>query len=320
MLGVTLSDNSFGWMTLGEFFVRLTTWCRPRVRWEWGSKWLTGKVQLLFQVLASCLENHLRIGKKDVRTTLPSSAHPDPLFTFIWFYWPADCNVDWNCCSPLALSDLWQGKSWEGKITPGLGGRQRSPEEGVQPTPVLLPGESHGQGRLAGYSPRGRTESDTTEQLSMRAHDDTVSFPRWVCVCKGVTALLGCGHQWFCLSSHARYINYLSLHIEWSPRFSSLKVILFFWIRSSLAGALGSVLVTRLQSWCRPELRLPEGLLRLENQTRRVGKVNSDPIQFPPFIMRNYCSSQAQPETVLRQVTCVNPWSQWGSLECLLVT
>lgn len=70
-----------------------------------------GKVQLLFQFLASCLENHLRIGKKDVRTTLPSSAHPDPLFTFIWFYWPADCNVDWNCCSPLALSDLWQGKS-----------------------------------------------------------------------------------------------------------------------------------------------------------------------------------------------------------------
>ena len=25
-----------------------------------------------------------------------------------------------------------------------------------QPTPVLLPGESHGQGNLAGYSPQGR--------------------------------------------------------------------------------------------------------------------------------------------------------------------
>ena len=32
-----------------------------------------------------------------------------------------------------------------------------------QPTPVSLPGESHGQRSLAGYSPRGRTESDTTE-------------------------------------------------------------------------------------------------------------------------------------------------------------
>ena len=32
-----------------------------------------------------------------------------------------------------------------------------------QPTPVFLPGESPGQRRLAGYSPQGRTESDTTE-------------------------------------------------------------------------------------------------------------------------------------------------------------
>ena len=35
-----------------------------------------------------------------------------------------------------------------------------------QPTPVFLPGESHGQGRLAGYSPGGHRESDTTERLS----------------------------------------------------------------------------------------------------------------------------------------------------------
>ena len=32
-----------------------------------------------------------------------------------------------------------------------------------QPTPVFLPGEFHGQGRLAGYSPRGRKQPDTTE-------------------------------------------------------------------------------------------------------------------------------------------------------------
>ena len=34
------------------------------------------------------------------------------------------------------------------------------------PAPVLLPGESHGQRSLAGYSPWGRKESDTTEQLT----------------------------------------------------------------------------------------------------------------------------------------------------------
>ena len=33
------------------------------------------------------------------------------------------------------------------------------------PTPVFLPGESHGQRSLVGYSPQGRKESDTTEQL-----------------------------------------------------------------------------------------------------------------------------------------------------------
>ena len=32
-----------------------------------------------------------------------------------------------------------------------------------QPTPVFLPGESHGGRSLVGYSPRGRKESDTTE-------------------------------------------------------------------------------------------------------------------------------------------------------------
>ena len=32
-----------------------------------------------------------------------------------------------------------------------------------QPTPAFLPGESHGQRSLAGYSPWGHKESDTTE-------------------------------------------------------------------------------------------------------------------------------------------------------------
>ena len=34
-----------------------------------------------------------------------------------------------------------------------------------QPTPVFLPGESYGWRSLVGYSPRGRKESDTIEQL-----------------------------------------------------------------------------------------------------------------------------------------------------------
>ena len=39
-----------------------------------------------------------------------------------------------------------------------------------QPTPVFLPGESHGQSSLIGYSPRGHKELDTTEWLHFRDH------------------------------------------------------------------------------------------------------------------------------------------------------
>ena len=39
-----------------------------------------------------------------------------------------------------------------------------------QPTPVFLPGKSHRQRRLVGYSPWGGKESDTTECLHFHFH------------------------------------------------------------------------------------------------------------------------------------------------------
>ena len=45
-------------------------------------------------------------------------------------------------------------------------GREDSLEKGMA-TPVFLPGEPHGQGSLAGYSPCGHKESDMTEQLTL---------------------------------------------------------------------------------------------------------------------------------------------------------
>ena len=51
------------------------------------------------------------------------------------------------------MFDLWVGKTpWRREW---------------QPTPVFLPGESHGQKSLVGYSPWGRKESDTTERLTL---------------------------------------------------------------------------------------------------------------------------------------------------------
>ena len=47
-----------------------------------------------------------------------------------------------------------------------------------QPTPVFLSGKFHGQRSLAGYSPWGCKQSDTTEQLSTHRHQPWVERER----------------------------------------------------------------------------------------------------------------------------------------------
>ena len=42
-----------------------------------------------------------------------------------------------------------------------------------QPTPVFLPGESHGLRSLVGYNPLGHNESDTTEHAHTHTHTHT---------------------------------------------------------------------------------------------------------------------------------------------------
>ena len=63
---------------------------------------------------------------------------------------PGGSEVKASACNTGDLSSI-----------PGLG---RFPwRRKWRPTPVLLPGESHGWRNLMGYSPRGRKESDMTE-------------------------------------------------------------------------------------------------------------------------------------------------------------
>ena len=47
-----------------------------------------------------------------------------------------------------------------------------------QPTPVFLPGRSHGQRSLVGYSPWGRKESDTTGRLHFLSFFHHLSLSR----------------------------------------------------------------------------------------------------------------------------------------------
>ena len=51
-------------------------------------------------------------------------------------------------------------------------GQEDPLEEGIQPTPVFLSGESHGQRSLAGYSPWGHKESNTTEHTPTYARTE----------------------------------------------------------------------------------------------------------------------------------------------------
>ena len=65
-----------------------------------------------------------------------------------WLRWRSSCL---QCDRPR-----FQSLGWEDPL-----------EKGMVPAPVFFPGESHGQRGLAGYSPRGRKESDTTKRLSL---------------------------------------------------------------------------------------------------------------------------------------------------------
>ena len=68
-----------------------------------------------------------------------------------------------------------------------------------QPIPVFLPGESHGQRSLAGYSPRGHTELDTAEK-AYTADKNTPSCTPMI---------------WHCLHTHTCFNkNYLLLNIS----------------------------------------------------------------------------------------------------------
>ena len=53
-------------------------------------------------------------------------------------------------------------------------GQENVLEEGMQPTPVFLPKNPHGQRSLVGYSPRGRKELDTNKATK---HTCTRSAP-----------------------------------------------------------------------------------------------------------------------------------------------
>ena len=91
-----------------------------------------------------------------------------------FFLWVAFLKKKWPLCYFRGLPRWHSGKesacnagnrhrflSWVGKIP----WRRKQ-----QPTPVFLPGESHGQGSLVGYSPWVHKELNTTELCMHASH------------------------------------------------------------------------------------------------------------------------------------------------------
>ena len=66
--------------------------------------------------------------------------------------------------------------AWDIRSLPGSG---RSWRRKWQPIPEFLPGKSHGQRSLAGYSPRGWKELDTTSWLKKNNKNIHI----YICVC-----------------------------------------------------------------------------------------------------------------------------------------
>ena len=90
-----------------------------------------------------------------------------------WWYLLFFMNLIWTSFA-VNYCDLWgfPGGSDDKASACNAGGPGFNPWVGKiprrrkwQPTLIFLPGESHGQRTLIGYSPWGRKESDMTEQL-----------------------------------------------------------------------------------------------------------------------------------------------------------
>ena len=91
-----------------------------------------------------------------------------------------------------------------------------------QPTPVFLPGESHGQRSLAGYCPRGHKESDNAEHSTHYSRNQQIwkiwnfqTFHRTVLYVEKVSAVLSAG----CMFLYIYVQKYQ--HVHFSLVFSS---------------------------------------------------------------------------------------------------
>ena len=71
-------------------------------------------------------------------------------------------------------------------------GQEDPLEEEKQPTPIFLPGESHGQRSLVGYNPWSHKESDMTEVMTEDDWHPSLKLSSLTSECRIVASALSC--------------------------------------------------------------------------------------------------------------------------------
>ena len=102
-----------------------------------------------------------------------------------------------------------------------------------QPTPVLLPGKSHGLRSLVGYSPWGHKESDTTERLHFLSVSKCILYD---CFYYFLT-----NKCWFVLhdpSHHSQTLSCFQIKLIWHMESIYLNLKSFLTIQRGLAPGL----------------------------------------------------------------------------------
>ena len=134
----------------------------------WGNKWFFCNLPLLC-ILYKSLEKYDKITKSFYKNTTC-------LFTILTNIIQAKTKQNkktkknffkWTWVSRVALvvknPPANAGDARDMSLIPGLGSEKWNPwSEKWNPTPVFLPGKFHGQRSQAGYSPRGRKETEMT--------------------------------------------------------------------------------------------------------------------------------------------------------------
>ena len=107
------------------------------------------------------------------------------------------------------------------------------------PTPVFLPGEFPGQRSLAGYSPRGRRESDTTDILSYlpRCLMKTIDCTIYTLLCKKLPLNLAASN----------IVNSCLMQLLWSGIWKPLSLVALAWGLSEIGKV--NLVYSQMKDW-----------------------------------------------------------------------